>query len=103
MSRPRKDRVEEYGGLLAAELRRALAEDVTAAIGRLQEQQARELAELRRGITTLQRRVELLLERERGRRRIKLGRWVPGGPGRPPKDAADRIAAFSTRPRRRSP
>ncbi len=37
-----------------------------------------------------------------GRRR-KIGRWVPGGPGRPPKDAIARAEAFTARQRKPRP
>lgn len=101
MGRARKERVTEYAGLLAKELRRALGEDLERSVARVRGEHAREIAGLRRSIASLERRIELLLERERGRRRIKLGRWVPGGPGRPPKDAAARIAAYQARAHRR--
>lgn len=96
MGRPRKDRIGEHAGQLASELRRLLGADVLQAVAELRTAQQRELTTLRRAVTALERRVDELVERDRSRR-SKVGRWVPGGPGRPPKDAQARIAAFNQR------
>lgn len=96
MGRPRKDRIREHAGSFAEELRRLLATDLAAALEAQHAEHRRELAELRRSMAALERRVETLLERQRAGR-PKVGRWVPGGPGRPPKDAAARIEAFRRR------
>ncbi|MEE2902523.1 MAG: hypothetical protein VYC39_09340 [Myxococcota bacterium] len=46
-------------------------------------------------IEKLEGRIEKLESLIQKQQRRPLGRWVPGGPGRPPKDAAERIAAFT--------
>lgn len=96
MGRPRKDRIGQHAGEFASELRRLLSADLTQAVEEVLSRHERELATLRRSLAALERRVENLAERQRNTRG-KVGRWVPGGPGRPPKDAAARIAAFHQR------
>lgn len=96
MGRPRKDRIGQHAGEFASELRRLLSADLTQAVEDVLSKHERELASLRRAVAALERRVDSLAERHRASRG-KVGRWVPGGPGRPPKDAAARIAAFHLR------
>jgi hypothetical protein len=96
MGRPRKDRIGQHAGEFASELRRLLSADLTQAVEEVLSKHERELASLRRAVAALERRVDSLAERHRASRG-KVGRWVPGGPGRPPKDAAARIAAFHLR------
>lgn len=100
MGRPRKDRISEHAGHFAEELRRLLGSDFSAAVQELRATHQKELAALRKTVASLERRVDALMERDR-RSRSKLGRWVPGGPGRPPKDAAARIAAFKAKAKAR--
>lgn len=96
MARPRKNRTGDYARLLADELSHQLHEEVARALAASQRSHQDELAALRAEIRRLTRRVEALATRDRAPR-ARLGRWVPGGPGRPPKDAAARIAAFEAR------
>jgi hypothetical protein len=96
MARPRKNRIGEYAGLLGDELELHLARAVTQAVAEGQRAYEAEIAILRGEIRELGRRLDALSHRP-AQRRAALGRWVPGGPGRPPKDAADRVAAFAAR------
>jgi hypothetical protein len=96
VARPRKVRVGEYAGLLAEELLLHLDGRIMKSLAAGQAAYVRELERLRKEIQTLERRIETLEERLRAKTpRPKVGRWVPGGPGRPPKDADERIAAFT--------
>lgn len=52
-----------------------------------------EIAALRKEVSALTRQVEVLAKQTKAPK-PKVGKWVPGGPGRPPKDANERIAAF---------
>jgi hypothetical protein len=52
-----------------------------------------EIARLRRRVADLSKRPIVT--------RQAVGRWVPGGPGRPPKDARARINSFERRKKRR--
>lgn len=96
MGRPRKNRVGEYAAALGEELSYHLQREVTKAVEASQEAYREEIASLRQELRVLTQRVEALAKKSKGAR-SKVGRWVPGGPGRPPKDAEDRIAAFESR------
>src|SRR5262249_2677605 len=96
MGRPRKNRLGEYAQLLGEELRLQLGLEISRSIAAAQETHANELASLRAELRKLAREIDAMARRARSSRRT-LGRWVPGGPGRPPKDAHDRIAAFESR------
>jgi len=98
MGRPRKNRVGEYAAALAEEFSHHLARDLAKTVEASQEEQRREFLALREEVAKLEAQVRALEKRVRqGRARPKVGKWVPGGPGRPPKDAAERIAAFKAR------
>jgi hypothetical protein len=96
MGRPRKNRVGEYAQLLTEELQRQLEEALSQAIAESHAAYAREVQSLRQEVRALTKQVELLADRAKAPR-PKVGKWVPGGPGRPPNDAQDRIAAFESR------
>jgi hypothetical protein len=96
MARPRKNRTGEYARLLGEEISLQLQRVVRSALADAEKSYKADLAELQGELKRLGRRVESLARRVRTHR-PSLGRWVPGGPGRPPKDAAARIAAFETR------
>jgi hypothetical protein len=100
MPRPRKNRVGEYAGLLGEELQVQLAAEVRRAVRDADRPWLEAIAALRAEIAQLRRRVAELSRRPVLAKRT-VGRWVPGGPGRPPKDAPARIAAFQTRRRKR--
>lgn len=95
MGRPRKNRVGEYAAALSEELSYHLEREIVRAIAEAQEVYRQELNELRQEIRQLSKRVDALGKKRPSR--SKVGKWVPGGPGRPPKDAEDRIAAFEAR------
>ncbi|MBK6688249.1 MAG: hypothetical protein IPG45_27485 [Deltaproteobacteria bacterium] len=97
MGRPRKNRVSEYSTLLADELLHQVSQAVTRALAEQQRLYLLEVAKLRSEVRALSRQLEQALRKQRPSTRTRLGRWVPGGPGRPPKDANDRIAAFEAR------
>ncbi len=99
MARPRKNRVGEYAALLAEELGHQLEKRVALRLASENAALHAELQTLREEVQSLTRQLEALDARLKPKRRSrpKVGRWVPGGPGRPPKDAEERIAAFSQR------
>lgn len=99
MARPRKNRVGEYAALLAEELGHQLEKQVAPRLAAENAALHAELQTLREEVQSLTRQLEALDARLKPKRRSrpKVGRWVPGGPGRPPKDADERIAAFSQR------
>jgi hypothetical protein len=99
MARPRKNRLGEYARLLGEEIGAQLSREVSRAITESQRVYHSEIAELRAEIRGLERRIETL-SRRATEPKPRLGKWVPGGPGRPPKDADARIAAFEARARR---
>lgn len=96
MGRPRKNRLGEYAQLLGEELQRQLEEELGRLIQESQAAYVRELQTLRQEVRTLSKQVEVLAKRAKAPK-PKVGKWVPGGPGRPPNDALDRIAAFEAR------
>ena len=101
MGRPRKNRVGEYAGLLAEELAFHLSKELNSQIVESQESYQSEIRGLKAEIKELQRQIEGLDGRIKSNKsKPKLGKWVPGGPGRPPKDAEARVAAFSNRSER---
>ena len=98
MGRPRKNRVGEYAGLLAEELAFHLSKELNLQIVDSQAEYRKEIEGLRGEIKELQRQIESLQSRSKAHKnKPKLGKWVPGGPGRPPKNAEERVAAFSQR------
>lgn len=99
MARPRKNRVGEYASLLAEELGHQLEKRVALRLASEHAAMHVELEALRVQLEALTRQIQALELRLKPKRRSrpKVGRWVPGGPGRPPKDAEERIAAFSQR------
>lgn len=98
MGRPRKNKVGEYASMLADEITFHMGRELLASIQASQSAYRDELASLRSEVVALQRQVDALSRRARtGKPKDKIGRWVPGGPGRPPKDAAERVAAFAAR------
>ena len=100
MARPRKNRIAEYAGQLAGEVAFHLGGDLERTLAAALGEYRRELDSLRAEIGLLRRQIEVLARWNPGsRRRVKVGRWVPGGPGRPPKDAEARIAAIAARAR----
>ena len=96
MGRPRKNRIGEYAGLLAEELELQLRQEILKILDESQKAYQEELDELRAEIRTLTKKVDAA-SKKRSNTRARVGKWVPGGPGRPPKDAAQRIAAFADR------
>jgi hypothetical protein len=96
MPRPRKNRLGEYAGLLGEELQLQLGAEIRRALREADRPWLEAIASLRAEVATLRRRVTELSRRPIIARR-SVGRWVPGGPGRPPKDAPDRIAAYQGR------
>ena len=100
MGRPRKIRFGEYTALAAEELRLWLSSEIDRAVRAALAEQRREIAALRDELVQLSRQLERA--KPPGRRR-KIGRWVPGGPGRPPKDAIARAEAFTARQRKPRP
>jgi predicted RNase H-like nuclease (RuvC/YqgF family) len=99
MARPRKNRVGEYAALLAEELSDQLEKRVALRLAAENAALHVELQTLKEQIERFSAQLEALDARLKPKRRSrpKVGRWVPGGPGRPPKDADERIAAFSQR------
>jgi hypothetical protein len=100
MARPRKNRLGEYARLLGEEIGVQLTRELSRAIAENQKAYQAEIAQLRAEIRNLERRIETLSSKTTRGVRARIGKWVPGGPGRPPKDAAARIAAFEARVRR---
>jgi hypothetical protein len=100
MPRPRKNRVSEYASLLGEELRRQLTKEIALAVRETERPWRQAVEGLRQEVVRLRRELAELGRRRNGRKQA-LGRWVPGGPGRPPKDAAQRVAAFTARRGRR--
>lgn len=101
MGRPRKNRLGEYAQSLAEELQRLLAEDLERLLAEQHEAYQREIHGLRKEVQALAKQVETLQKRAKAPK-PKVGKWVPGGPGRPPKDASDRIAAFESRAKKKT-
>jgi|SRR5687767_7600774 len=97
MGRPRKNRLGEYAGLLAEELELQLRQEILKIISDSQRAYRAEVEELRAEIERLSRKLDAATKRTARGGRARVGKWVPGGPGRPPKDAAERIAAFASR------
>jgi hypothetical protein len=99
MARPRKNRVGEYAALLAEELGHQIEKRVAVRLATESTSLHADLEALREQVEVLTQHIEALEARLKPKRRSrpKVGRWVPGGPGRPPKDADERIAAFSQR------
>lgn len=99
MARPRKNRVGEYASLLAEELGHQLEKRVALRLAETHAGLSAELLALKEELEAMTQRLEAMEARLKPKRRSrpKVGRWVPGGPGRPPKDAEERIAAFSQR------
>jgi hypothetical protein len=97
MGRPRKNRVAEYAGLLAEELEIHFKQEILKTIGETQKVYQDQLEELREEIRKLSRKLDTVSKKSTRSSKARVGKWVPGGPGRPPKDAAERIAAFASR------
>ena len=103
MGRPRKNRTGEYAGLLAEEIAHQITKAVNDRIDLFAAAHEREVAELRGQIASLENKVETLTKGLRSEaKRSNIGRWVPGGPGRPPKDAEARVEAFQSRTTKRT-
>lgn len=96
MARPRKNRLGDYAQLLGEEFQRILAEQLSQVAEEQHAEYRKELEVLRREVRHLSQQIEILSKRAKAPK-PKVGKWVPGGPGRPPKDAPDRIAAYETR------
>ncbi len=98
MGRPRKNKVGDYAAKLVEEISFHMSQDLARSIQASQDAYRDELNTLRGEVLALRKEVELLTRKSgKGKPKDKLGRWVPGGPGRPPKDAAERVAAFAER------
>lgn len=98
MGRPRKNRTGEYAGLLAEELAHQITKAVNDRIEQLAVDHGREVAALKGQIAGLEKKLEGLAKGLRSEsKRTNIGHWVPGGPGRPPKDAEARVEAFQSR------
>ena len=95
MGRPRKNRVGEYAELLVDEITLQLKQELLKSVSESQKAYQTEINALRAEIRKLTKQVEALKKTQRSKPRV--GKWVPGGPGRPPKDAKERIAAFENR------
>lgn len=93
-------RFGEYALLAADELRRWMAAELERTTRVALSAQRAELDALRLEIQALRRQLD---RAQRPRRVRKIGRWVPGGPGRPPKDAVARAEAFAARQKPKSP
>ena len=96
--RPRKNRLGEYAQSFGEELQRLLGEELLGLIEAQHEAYQREIHDLRREVQNLSKQIEAMNRRAKAPK-PKVGKWVPGGPGRPPKDASERIAAFESRTR----
>ena len=96
MGRPRKNRIGEYAELLAEELQIQLRQEILKTIAESQRAYEAQIDELREEIRKLAKKLDTASKKPRSSR-ARVGKWVPGGPGRPPKDAAERIAAFASR------
>lgn len=97
MGRPRKNRVGEYAELLAEELAHQLKQEMQKIIVADRKAYRDEISALRSEVRKLTKQVETLSKKSSRSGKPRVGKWVPGGPGRPPKDAAERIAAFENR------
>ena len=97
MGRPRKNRIGEYAGLLAEELEIHFKQEILKTISETQKAYQEQIEELREEIKKLSKRLDTVSKKTRTSSKARVGKWVPGGPGRPPKDAAERIAAFASR------
>lgn len=97
MGRPRKNRVGEYAELLVDELAHQLKQELQKTIAENRKAYRDEISTLRSEVRKLAKQVETLTKKTSRGGKQRVGKWVPGGPGRPPKDAAERIAAFENR------
>jgi hypothetical protein len=95
VGRPRKNRVGEYAGLLGEAVSGQISQEMGQALAKLERTFQVEMAKIHAEVRLVNRRMEALERRNAARPRV--GKWVPGGPGRPPKDADSRIQAFRTR------
>tara|TARA_B100000676_G_C17502860_1_gene544049 strand:- start:51 stop:371 length:321 start_codon:yes stop_codon:yes gene_type:complete len=101
MGRPRKNRVGEYAQLLSEEFAFQLSKEINIQLAASKREYLQEIGELRNEIKTLNKQIQNLEQRLKDNKvKPKLGKWVPGGPGRPPKDAQARVEAFSSRSER---
>ena len=99
MGRPRKNKTNQFAIALAEEIEHQ--NDVRINF-RIREERLffmEKIFGLTEYIEKLESRVSKLEEQIKKQQKVPLGRWVPGGPGRPPKDAAERIAAFTKKKR----
>jgi hypothetical protein len=97
--------VGELASRLVEEIAFHVGRDLARSVSASQDTYREEVATLRAEVRDLRKKIDTISRTRRVKGgRSKLGRWVPGGPGRPPKDAAERIAAFSAKhPRGRKP
>ncbi|MBI2375757.1 MAG: hypothetical protein HYV07_17305 [Deltaproteobacteria bacterium] len=94
MPRPRKNRIAEYAARLAEELAFQLSRELARNVQVLEAAQRRQLSVLEDDLRTLRKTIVKLERRRSTKKRSNVGRWVPGGPGRPPKDAEKRVLAY---------
>ena len=100
MGRPRKNRVGEYAALLSEEVLRQFQESMSAEVDRALDEALVRIESLENQVRSLERKLD---QATKAKIKEPLGRWVPGGPGRPPKEAEERVAAFRKRKRKKGP
>ncbi len=98
MGRPRKNRVGEYAALLSEELLFQVRSIVSSEVESSLSSALDKIDSLEAKIEQLERQIKT---QKKSKSRERVGRWVPGGPGRPPKDADARVSAFSQRTKKK--
>ena len=97
MGRPRKNKTNQFAVALAEEIE---LQNESRINFRLRQERGffmEKIFGLTEYVEKLESRIQKLESVIQRQQQRPLGRWVPGGPGRPPKDAAERIAAFTKR------
>lgn len=95
MGRPRKNKTNQFAIALAEEIEHQNDVRINFRIKQERLFFMEKIFGLTEYIEKLEDRISKLESQLDKRQRVPIGRWVPGGPGRPPKDAAERIAAFA--------
>ena len=95
MGRPRKNKTNQFAVALAEEIELQNESRINFRIRQERLFFMEKIFSLSEYVEKLESRIEKLESLIQKQQRAPLGRWVPGGPGRPPKDAAERIAAFA--------
>ena len=97
MGRPRKNKTNQFALALAEEIELQNESRINLRIRDERLFFMEKIFGLTEYVKKLESRIDKLESIIQKQQRTPLGRWVPGGPGRPPKDAAERIAAFTKR------